>query len=200
MMKRLLLALVLLLALAFGQGYDKRRGRPHKQDEERGKVRLQLTTWGVGFGSFFDEESVTFSSKALYGTIQLHGIGLPVVKEGTSTGIAVEIHPAKLITSVTKGDFRVQNINAMDMRLWSITRVPMSAIPLKVFQSGTLSRTFSGFDALIHEQGSDDFTGDFDARLVLGGDLGVLGPGNVVAEIYMFQQDVPIAFAIFYGF
>ncbi len=45
-MKKLLpLLLILLLpAIAFGQGYDKRRGRVQKQDEESGKVRLQLTT------------------------------------------------------------------------------------------------------------------------------------------------------------
>lgn len=193
-----LLFLFLFPAVVLSQGYDKRRGRPQKQDVDDSKIKLQITSWSVGFGSFFDQESVTFSAKALYGTIQLHGVGFPVLKEGTSTGISADIHPSSIVTE-TDGDIRVQSFNSMDLRLWSVTRVPVSAVPLKIFQTGMLSRVFSGVDALIYEQGSD-FTGDFDARMVVGGDLGVLGPGNVVAEIYMFQQDIPIAFAIFYGF
>ena len=190
----------LLPALVAAQGYDKERGRVQPQGEEKPPaVGLQLTTWGVGFGSFFDEESVTFSADALYAAVQFHGIGIPSLAEGTSTGIAFETHPAQMVTRNVSGNLQIRAFNEIDFRLWSITRVPMSAIPLKIFQSGTLARTFTGVDALIHEQGSHDFTGDFDARMVLGGDLGVLGPGNVVVEIYMFQRDVPIAFAIFYG-
>ena len=200
--KRLLpLLLVMLLpAIAFGQGYDKQRGRVQaRADEKRPVVRLQIKQWAVGFGSFFDQEAVTFSTKALYGAVQLHGIGFPALKEGTSTGIVIEGHPARLFAETSEGGVRLQALDNVDFRLWSINRVPMSAIPLKIFQSGTMSRIFSGGDILLYEQGPEDWTGEHDTRMVLGGDLGVLGPGNVVVEIYMFQKDIPIAFAVFYG-
>jgi hypothetical protein len=141
---------------------------------------------------------VTFSTDALYVPIQFHGVGLPFIKEGTSTGIAVEIHPSKLL-SFEDGGVRVQQIGQLDYRLWSITRVPISAIPWGRLQSGSVARMFSGVDMLIDE-GGKDFTEGFDVRMVIGGDLGVLGPGNLVVEIYSFQQDVPIAFSLLYGF
>ena len=195
----LLILVMLLPTIGLGQGYDKNRGRAQKQDQEKASaVRLQLTAWGIGFGSFFDEESITFSAKALYGTVQLHGVGFPALQEGTSTGIAIEGHPARLF-SQAGGDFKLQVLENVDFRVWSINRVPVSAIPINIFQSGTLSRVFSGVDVLLYEQGPGDWTGEHDVRLVLGGDLGVLGPGNIVAEIYMFQQGIPIAFAISYG-
>ncbi len=205
-MRKLLPLLLVMLwpTIGLGQGYDKNRGRVQKRDQEKkstektSAVRLQLTTWGVGFGSFFDQESVTFSAKALYGAVQLHGVGFPALAEGTSTGVSIEGHPAKLF-SQAGGDFRLQVLENVDFRVWSINRVPVSAIPINIFQSGTLSRVFSGIDVLLYEQGPEDWTGEHDTRMVIGGDLGVLGPGNVVVEIYMFQRDVPIAFAIFYG-
>lgn len=197
----LLLLVMLLPAIALGQGYDEKRGRVQavRASEKKPVVQLQIKQWAFGFGSFFDQESVTFSAKALYGTVQLHGVGFPALAEGTSTGIAIEGHPAQLLTK-SGGDFRFQALDNVDYRVWSINRVPMSVIPINIFQSGTLSRVFSGLDILLYEQGPEDWTGEHDTRMVIGGDLGVLGPGNVVVEIYMLQQDVPIAFAIFYGF
>jgi hypothetical protein len=199
MKKLLILVLLVFPARAIGQGYDRDRGRVDAEArEKKGAIAFQISSIAVGFGSFFDQESVTFSTDALYLPIQLHGVGLPFIKEGTSTGISVEVHPAKLFT-VTEDGVRLQQFGQLDYRLWSITRVPISAIPWGRLQSGTMSRVFSGVDLLIDE-GGEDFTKGFDQRMVLGGDLGVLGPGNFVAEIYMFQQDVPIAFSIFYGF
>ena len=197
---RLLLLIAMLLpAVALGQGYDKQRGRVQAQaDEKKPVVRFQIKQWALGFGSFFDQEAVTFSTKALYGAVQLHGVEFPALAEGTSTGIAIEGHPAQLLTQ-SEGDVRFQALNNVDFRVWSINRVPVSAIPINIFQSGTLSRVFSGVDILLYEQGPEDWTGEHDTRMVIGGDLGVLGPGNVVVEIYMFQRDVPIAFSIFYG-
>jgi len=59
---------------------------------------------------------------------------------------------------------------------------------------------FSGVDALIAEGGPDDFTGDFDARFVMGGDFGKVGPGNIVVELIMFQEYVPVSFVVLYSF
>lgn len=195
-MKKLwfLLIFLFLPAVLFGQGYDKTRTRAAKEEPV---VRLQIESWSFGFGSFFDQESVTFSQKALYGVFQFHGLGFPALEEGVSTGVSVEGHPGSLLT-VSEGDIRVQNLNNVDFRVWSITRVPVSTIPFGIFQSGMLSRTFSGLDVLLHEQGAD-WTGNHDVRMVLGGDLGVFGPGNFVVELYLLQENVPIAFAVIYG-
>jgi len=225
-MKRSIMVLLLLLLASslLAQGYDKNRGREDKQDTEKvaatqpaeeEKIRFQFTTVAIGFGSFFDNERVTFSTDALYGALQWHGIGLPIIKEGTSTGILLEGHVAQILGQEEFGySMRVQDLSTVDYRIWSMTRVPISAIPLNIFQSGSVSRMYTGVDVLLTEGGTgrslpedrpedmivDDWTGDYDKRFVLGGDLGVLGPGNVAFEIYSFQQDQPIAFAIFYGF
>ena len=129
-----------------------------------------------------------------------YGISYPsFIKEGTSTGITFEGHPGKVFTKAIEGGYE-QLLENVDWRLWSTTRIPISAMPIRALQSGSVSRMFAGTDLLIAEGGPEDFTGDFDARFVFGGELGILGPGNTVFEIYMFQQDVPIAFALFYGF
>ena len=132
-------------------------------------------------------------------SVQWHGIELPFLEDGTSTGLSFEGHPAKLIEKVIEGG-RFLAIEDVDYRIWSTTRVPVSAIPIKALQDGTPGRMFTGVDVLLVEGGPLDWTEDFDARLVIGGDLGVLGPGNLVFELYMLQKDVPIAFSIFYGF
>lgn len=200
-----LLALFFLLpTLASAQGYDRNRGRTGAlgaEEEDKPIIRLQITRWAFGVGSFFDQEAVTFSTEALYGAVQLHAIGFPGLKEGTSTGIVIEAHPGRLISKTIDDGLRIQSIvDDVDYRVWSVNRVPISAIPIDALQSGILSRTFVGTDLLLYEGGPRDYTGDFEARFVIGGDLGVLGPGNVIVEIYMLQQDVPIAFSIFYGF
>ncbi len=228
-MKRIYFVLFMFLFLLsgplFGQGYDKKRGREKPEDEEAGKVaaaqpageekiRFQFTTAAIGFGSFFDQEAVTFSVAALYVAVQWHGIGLPIIEEGTSTGILLEGHAAQILGQEEFGySMRVQDLSTVDYRIWSMTRVPISAIPLNILQSGSVSRMYTGVDVLLAEGGTgrspppdradwpeNDWTGDFNQRFVLGGDLGVLGPGNVAFEIYSFQEDVPIAFALFYGF
>ncbi len=203
-MKKALFAFLLFIlvpSLLLAQGYDKNRGREKAEDEavKVPIIELQLERIALGFGSFFDNENVTFSTDALYLSVQLHGIALPFIKEGTSTGITFEGHPGKVFTKAIEGGYE-QLLENVDWRLWSTTRIPISAMPIRALQSGSLSRMFAGTDLLIAEGGPEDFTGDFDARFVFGGDLGLLGPGNTVFEIYMFQQDVPIAFAIFYGF
>jgi hypothetical protein len=57
-----------------------------------------------------------------------------------------------------------------------------------------------GTDLLIAEGGPEDYMGDFDARFVVGGDLGRVGPGHIVVEIYALEDNVPISFSFFYGF
>ncbi len=201
--------LFLLSGPLFAQGYDKKRGREKPEDEkvaatqpaEDEKVRFQFTTAAIGFGSFFDQEAVTFSSEALYVAVQWHGIGLPVIKEGASTGLLFEGHAAQILGQEEFGNsMRVQSLSSVDYRLWSMSRIPISAIPLNILQSGSVSRMYSGTDILLAEGGSGDYTDDFDVRLVFGGDMGVLGPGNLAFEIYSFQDDQSIAFAFFYGF
>ena len=74
----LLTTTVLLVgaSVVCGQGYDKERGRNRAQKSYHA-VELQPLTVAVGFGSFFAEESVTFSADALYGAFQYHGVGFP---------------------------------------------------------------------------------------------------------------------------
>ncbi len=189
----LVLFVFLLSSFAFTQGYDRDRGRVKAKAVAGDFVTFQYTAIAGGIGSFFSEEAITFDTKALFIPIQFHGVGLPFIKQGTSTGVALELHP----TSVAYGSSGP--FFGSDYRLWSITRMPISAVPLSKLQSGTPSRTFLGADILIDE-GGEDYTGEFEVRFVIGGDLGVLGPGNIVLEIYSFQKDIPIAFAIFYGF
>jgi hypothetical protein len=197
-MSKLIAAIILTLfpALAWSQGYATRA-----PDVEPGKIELQPLSIALGCGSFFDRANVTFSSKAMYGALQWHGVGFPALADGTSTGLAIEGHPATLFSEdFEAGEIRVQALEAVDYRVWSTTRIPISAIPIARLQSGVVANMFSGVDALLAEGGPDDFTGDFDARLVVGGDFGGLGPGRVVLEIYMFQRNVPVSFALFYGF
>lgn len=162
-------------------------------------IKFQGTEFSIGFGSFFDRASVTFSKKAMYGVLQWHGVGFPALKEGTSTGIAIEGHPSTLLSKTTDG-VRLQSLEAVDYRVWSISRVPISALPIARLQSGALSHMFSGVDALLAEGGPDDFTGDFDVRIVMGGHFGKIGPGKITVELYMFQDNVPVSFVISYGF
>lgn len=200
-----------------GQGYSKERGRKTPQAiaedaKTRSPVRIQATRWAVGVGSFFDQESVTFSTDALYMAIQWHGVGLPFVEDGTSTGLMLEggwslgtatraLNPSTIITeNFEASDFRLQHTENVDYRIWSMSRVPVSVIPIGALQNGTPGRMYTGVDVLLAEGGPVDRTNGFDARFVIGGDLGIIGVGNLVFEIYSLQQDVPIAFAVFYGF
>lgn len=197
-MLRLILILIFLSFPSFlmGQGYDKSRGRVEAEKLEA-NIDLQLERITVGIGAFLNQPSL--SGDMLFGSIQLHGLGLPFIREGTSTGIALEGHITKIF-SETIGDFTVQSFETMDWRVWSITRLPMSAIPIGAFKSGTPARMFLIADVLVAEGGPVDWTNGFDARIGFGGDLGILGPGNLVIEVYMFQQDIPIAVGLAYGF
>ncbi len=212
--------LVMIGRDAHGQGYSKERGREKPQEdvaaaqavEKRSAVRIQTKRWAVGFGSFFDQESTTFSAEALYMSIQWHGVGLPFVEEGTSTGLMLEggwslgaatvaLNPSTVVTEEFEdSDVRLQVVENVDYRIWSMTRVPISVIPIRALQSGASGRMYSGLDVLIAEGGAVDRTEGFESRFVLGGDLGIVGVGNLIFEVYALQQDVPIAFAVFYGF
>lgn len=200
-MKQLIVLIIALLVpvMAWGQGYDKNRGRKTAQDDKA--VQLNIEGLAIGFGSFFDNEGVTFSREALYATIQYHAVGFNFIKEGMSTGFQFEGQVGRLFTqNLTDENGRVQFLDNFSYRFWSVTRVPISAIPIGRLQGGSLGRMFTGIDLLITEDGPEDFTGDFDKRFVIGGDLGKLGPGNIVVEIYSLLKNVPISFVIFYGF
>lgn len=187
---------VMLSATSFAQGYDKTRARPEAEPAE-GIIDLQLERISIGIGAFLNQPSL--SGDMLFGSIQLHGIGLPFIREGTSTGIALEGHITKIFTENIEG-VTVQSFETMDWRVWSITRVPMSAIPIKALKSGTPGRMFLIADVLLAEGGPVDWTDGFEARVGFGGDLGILGPGNLVIEVYMFQQGIPFAVELGYGF
>jgi len=193
-MIRFLLPLLLISSFSFGQGYVKRDVKIQETN-----AYLQLDKIALGFGSFFDEPRVTFSKEAMYVSIQAHILGLPFLKEGTSTGLSFEGHPGALFTKSLEGG-RFQTLENVDWRLWSITRIPLSITRIKKLSEGTPARMFTGADLLIAEGGPEDFTRNFNARLVLGGDMGRIGPGTIVFEVYSFQKDMPISFAIFYGF
>ena len=187
---------IMLSTTSFAQGYDKSRGRPEAEPAE-GNFDLQLERITIGIGAFLNQPSL--SGDMLFGSIQLHGVGLPFIREGTSTGIAFEGHITKIFTENIDG-LIVQSFETMDWRVWSITRVPMAAIPIRALKSGTPARMFLIADVLLAEGGPVDWTDGFDARIGFGGDLGILGPGNLVIEVYMFQRDIPIAVGFSYGF
>lgn len=197
-MRILIVAIILAIlpALSFAQGYATRAS-----DTDKPKLELQPTSIALGFGSFFDRANVMFSTKAMYGVLQWHGVGFPALADGTSTGIAIEGHPATLFSEdLESGEIRVQSLEAVDYRIWSTTRVPISAIPIARLQSGVVAHMFVGGDALLAEGGPDDFTGEFDARAVVGGNFGGLGPVQIVVDIYLFQRNVPVSFVVLVGF
>lgn len=187
---------LMLSTTAFGQGYDKSRGRPEAEKSDA-KIQIQVERITIGIGAFLNQPSL--SGDMLFGSIQLHGVGLPFIREGTSTGIAFEGHITKIFTENIEGVI-VQSFETMDWRIWSITRVPMAAIPIRALKTGTPARMFLIADVLLAEGGPVDWTDGFDARIGFGGDLGILGPGNLIIEVYMFQRDIPIAVGFSYGF
>lgn len=189
-----------LSASAFGQGYSKTKTSDAGEQEKKPSIQLAIEKFAIGGGSFFDQESVTFSKEALYVSLQWHGVQLPFIREGTSTGIAFEGHPASLFEQELSEKVRIRALDHVNWRIWSITRVPLSAVPVRAFQSGTLGRMFVGTNVLVAEGGPRDFTDGFDTTLVIGGDLGRAGPGNIVLEIITLQDDVPISFLFVYGF
>lgn len=190
-----LLTLFLFPLLALGQGYDHGRDREKKEAEEVKVplIDLQIERIAVGVGTIIPDAG--FSFDAVYVPVQMHGIGLPFIRQGTSTGITVEFHPA----SVHFANGRPV-IEQIDYRIWSTTRVPISAIPIRALESGSVTRMFIGTDLLLDEGGPDDFTGGFDQRMAIGGDLGIIGPGNLVIEAYLFQNNIPFAVNALYGF
>lgn len=187
---------VMLSAPSFGQGYDKTRARP-EAEAAKGKIDLQIERISLGIGAFLNQPSL--SGDMLFGSIQLHGIGLPFIRAGTSTGIAFEGHITKIFTE-NIDNVTVQSFETMDWRIWSITRVPIGAIPIRALKSGTPARMFFIADVLLAEGGPVDWTDGFEVRAGFGGDLGILGPGNLVIEVYVFQKDIPVAVNFGYGF
>lgn len=196
MMNRLTALLISLLVptLAFGQGYAASGAAPEKA------VELNLKGLAVGFGSFFDDESVTFSTTAMYAAVQYHAVGFGFVEDGLSTGFQFESRVGRLNT-IDLANGRLQFLDNFQYRFWSITRVPVSAIPIAALDTGILGNMFTGVDFVLTERivEDDPFKGR-DKRLVVGGDLGKLGIGHIVLEIYSLQDNVPISFAVFYGF
>ena len=124
---------------------------------------------------------------------------MPFIREGTSTGIAIEGHITKIFTENIDG-VNVYSFETMDWRVWSITRIPLGAIPIRALKSGTPARMFLIADVLLAEGGPVDWTDGFNVRAGFGGDLGVVGPGNLVFEVYTFQPDIPVAVTLGYGF
>lgn len=202
-MKRLnwfVVTLFLFSTIALGQGYDRNRGKTTARMNPDAKAQFQVDAFSFGAGTFFGDTGISFSAESLFVELQFHGVALPFIKTGTSTGIALEGHLAKMFGRNTWKNLQTLQFSEMSWRIWSITRVPLSAVPVKSLQSGTPSRVFAGTDLLVAEGGPVDYTGGFDARFVLGGDLGVIGPGNLVLEVYMFEQNKPVYFAMIYGF
>lgn len=202
-MKRLnwlVVILFLFSSVALGQGYDRNRGKKAARTNPDVNIQFQVDAFSFGAGTFFSDTGIVFSSESLFVELQFHGLALPFIKQGTSTGIALEGHLAKMFGRSVWDNHQTLQFSEMSWRIWSITRIPLSAVPIKSLQSGTPSRVFAGTDLLIAEGGPSDYTGGFDARFVMGGDLGVIGPGNLVLEVYTFEKNKPVYFALIYGF
>jgi len=188
---------LMLPALMFAQGYDKTRGRPEAEKVSDAKIEIQIDRVTASFGAFLNQPN--FSTNMLFGSIQLHGVGLPFIREGASTGVAFEGHITKIFTE-NIGNVTIQSFETVDWRVWSITRIPLGVIPIKALKSGTPARMFLIADVLVAEGGPVDWTDEFSVRAGFGGDLGVIGPGNLVIEVYTFQRGIPIAVTLGYGF
>ena len=195
----LVVTLFLFSSVALGQGYDRNRGKTTARTNPDAKIQFQVDAFSFGAGTFFDNDGIVLSSESLFVELQFHGIALPFIKQGTSTGIALEGHLASMFGRERWANYEAMSFSEMSWRIWSITRVPLSAIPIKALQSGSASRIFAGTDLLIAEGGTD-YTKGFDVRFVIGGDLGAIGPGNLVLEVYTFEPEKPVYFAFIYGF
>jgi hypothetical protein len=156
-------------------------------------IHIEPTQISIGGGAMIGDNGIIASWDSAFATVQWHGVSM--FADNVTTGIGVEIHPAA-VWSETQDGFRLQYVEDVDWRLWSMNRVKMSALQIP---GGVWESMFIGTDLLIQEGGSTDFTGDFHARLVYGVKEKA-GPGWVELEIYMFEKYRPVSFAVLYRY
>jgi hypothetical protein len=129
----------------------------------------------------------------VFGSIQWHGVQM--FADNVTSGVCIEVHPAAVL-SFSEDNTRIQQVSNVDWRIWSTTRMKMSAlkIPGDIWES-----MFLGTDLLVQEGGSNDWTGGFTARLVYGV-REKAGPGWVWVDIYMFNEYQPVSVAAGYRY
>lgn len=132
---------------------------------------LDLKGLAVGGGSAFGEEEETFDTSALFGSVQWHGLKLPM---NSSTGVCLEI-------GVKPSD---EGENRLPFTLWSLNRTEI------------VGDFYAGTDLKILENSQTDF----DLRIVTGTLLSTIGEGKLVLEVYSLEEDRPISFAVLYRF
>lgn len=128
----------------------------------------------LGWGSHFAEEDEMFSQNAQF--VVVHVDVLDVDLFNTTSGVGLEVPLG--------GDF--------EYAVWSLNRAPVP---------GTNNRMYAGSDfKLIQSTENGGAEGDFDMRLVTGYRLADVGPGQLLAELYLIEENRPVSFALKYGF
>ena len=135
---------------------------------------------GAGF-LFNGEEKQAFDAKSVYGAFHWNGLKLP--GPDVSTGIGVEFHPASISVDGT--------LVNVDYRLWNLNR--MDCAP------GSTA-LYCGVDLKIGEGVDGGYKADFDQRVVIG--IGLLNRDDVDLnfELYMLEDDRPVAAAVMIRF
>ena len=156
-------------------------------------IRAEPSQVSIGAGSMLGDEGTTFSWEGFFGAIHWHGV--EIMNRQITSGVGIEIHPAAVF-SFTENNISIQQVDAVDFRVWSLNRLNMSVFQLP---GDVWEELYIGSDFLIVEGGSTDFTGDFTARFVFGASEKA-GPGWLDLEIYMFEKYRPISFSILYRY
>ncbi len=164
------------------------------QDEKEPPVKLQATV-GLGGGSFFGEEDVTFSSDALYADLHWYAVSLPV--EGGSSGVGLEVHFGDAVS------YSLWNLNRADVP--GLTGKVYAVADMKFGQGGGAVATEVAPADSRNVQAEDEpveagYRADFDVRVGLGAYLGKVGKGNFVLEFYTLEENRPVAFSLMYRF
>ena len=147
------------------------------QDEEKeSPVKLQAKA-GVGVGSFFGEEDVTFSSEAMFANIHWYAVSLPV--DGGSSGVGLELH---------FGD-------TVSYSLWNLNRADVPGLEGHVYAVGDMK-----FGQGTSGEETSGYQADFDVRVGVGTYLGKVGNGNFSLEFYTLEENRPVAFSLMYRF
>ena len=156
-------------------------------------IRVEPTQISVGGGAMIGDDFIITSWDSAFASIQWHGVSM--FDADLTSGVGLEIHPAAVLSFQEDG-IRMQAIDQVDFRVWSLNRLKMSALQLP---GPIWDSMFIGTDLLVYEGGSTDHTGDFTARLVYGV-REKAGPGWIELELYMFEKYRPVSFALLYKY
>lgn len=133
-----------------------------------------LSRFAFGTGSAFGEETQTFDRDSVFAAAHVDGYDIPFA-DGGSTGVGIEAG--------------FPTIGGVSYQLFSINRANVPGV----------SGLYGGMDFKFG-QGNDlsSYDWDYDARIVVGYNLGTIGPGTLNLEVYSLEDGRPIAWAFIF--